>query len=362
MSRIKVIGWLFATVVLALVIGGVTWVIASGRGYWISEHLDPEYPKYSTEIVYLAADFSGDGSKVYFLKEVRGWKQVRPRAMWGGMTIEKSYLWLCSMRPDGTEKKQIKTVFPPATWIMNKTDSFVHLAVCPKDDRIAWTSIGSKESIDGLWVMDADGQHLKRVLDGNKVGLTARPKWSSDGVYVVAQADDASWKSRVWRSRADGSENLRLTKDGEEEERPSFSPDGKRIAFTRVIDDEYHDRETELWIMDIDGGNRKKLLGMDEKIQYWNRQWLDDNRIMFWDARRGNIALDLKTMEMNVLDHLRGSKVSPKEEYFLSVGPLGLFVRPAGSVAADGPRVPLESRTLENQRLRDLLHSEGIVW
>jgi TolB protein len=53
---------------------------------------------------------------------------------------------------------------------------------------------------------------------------------------------------------ADGSEQTRLTKNRSFDEYPSWSPDGKKIAFESLRDGNW-----EIYVMNADGSEKKRL-------------------------------------------------------------------------------------------------------
>jgi TolB protein len=56
---------------------------------------------------------------------------------------------------------------------------------------------------------------------------------------------------------ADGDEVTRLTETQHEEASPSWSPDGTRIVYSRILnEDAFH----ELWVMNADGSCPRRLL------------------------------------------------------------------------------------------------------
>jgi len=91
---------------------------------------------------------------------------------------------------------------------------------------------------------------LKRIAD---------PQISPDGrtvAFQVTTVDVAGNKKpmQIWTVPLDGGTPKQITHDGESNQRPRWSPDGKRIAYIS-------DREgsSQIWLMDPDGGNAKQI-------------------------------------------------------------------------------------------------------
>ena len=97
---------------------------------------------------------------------------------------------------------------------------------------IAFTGVHwSKNSVrTAIYVIRADGTHQRKLADG---GLEAA--WSRDGRRIAFERESMLAKRLVHRlvvMNADGSNPKALTKPLVLAESPSWSPDGKRIAFT----------------------------------------------------------------------------------------------------------------------------------
>ena len=101
-----------------------------------------------------------------------------------------------------------------------------------------------------IYVVKTDGTGLERLTDDP--GFEERPAWSPDGRRIVyggyprgyTGPEDAS----VWIMNADGSEKAQLTKGAMRGIYPSWSPDGKQIAFVNPLSNGYR-----IFVMNADG-------------------------------------------------------------------------------------------------------------
>jgi Tol biopolymer transport system component len=143
--------------------------------------------------------------------------------------------------------------------------SILNLTKSPGDDFLpAWSPDGSKiafvrdeggfQTFWEIFVMDANG--------GNRVNLTnnpdfaAAPEWSPDGRKIVFESDrdfdvDPNETGyEIFVMQADGSGVVNITNHNANDEFPSWSPDGRRIAFQT-------DRAggLEIFLMDPSGGD-----------------------------------------------------------------------------------------------------------
>ena len=120
----------------------------------------------------------------------------------------------------------------------------------------------------------------------------ASPAWSPDGKKIASASFDRTinrWD--IFTIHSDGSHLQRLTIDAGDNERPSFSPDGRFILFqsTRGYKKKHSSKITvnsietpaHLYIMESDGSNLKKL-----NIP------LEESRLGAWGPRLKEILKD----------------------------------------------------------------------
>ena len=136
--------------------------------------------------------------------------------------------------------------------------------------------------------------------------LPLRPRLQKSNFQIAFESYvDQNWE--IFVMNADGSHPVNLTRTpGIHEHYPQVSPDGKRICF---VADEGEGRDTvrSLWIMDSDGGNRKKLV--DHAREPF---WSPDNRTLGYlpqEYPKFNV-IDYYTKGMNFYDLATG-KITP---------------------------------------------------
>ena len=118
---------------------------------------------------------------------------------------------------------------------------------------------------DGLYLMRADGSGVRRIMRAGPEALHGGgAAWSPDGSRLVY----ASWQG-IWLMDANGRNRVRVATGGEPYSvgaglfspsptnfgSPTWSPDGRRIAFTAFEGVQNRD----VWVMNADGGNRHRL-------------------------------------------------------------------------------------------------------
>ena len=184
--------------------------------------------------------------------------------------------------------------------LTNHPDGDVNPAWSPDGKRIAFMSdrdghVNVRHSPNyEIYVMDADG--------GNQLNLTndphddRSPSWSSDSKRIVFSSDrDAGGNHHnieIYVMDADGENQERLTNNLTEDQYPSWSPDGKRIAFSARRDGHFENEfgiTHEIYVMDADGGNEQRLT--ENRNNDWRPSWSPDGkRIAFMADRKGDVV------------------------------------------------------------------------
>jgi TolB protein len=99
-----------------------------------------------------------------------------------------------------------------------------------------------------VWRVNGDGRRLARVTGAGVVDAES-PSWSPDGKRIAFAARTSGRNFDIYVCRLDGSGLRRLTRSTLVDEQPSWSPDGRRIAFARARSS----GRSEIWLMNADG-------------------------------------------------------------------------------------------------------------
>ena len=178
----------------------------------------------------------------------------------------------------------------------------------PLTGRIAFES-GRDGGEGDIYVMNADGSNVTR-LTNRPEHYDNSPAWSPDGRQIVYQSSqDENWETGNWEiyvMNADGSNVTRLTHHPEldrypkRDRYPTWSPDGRRIAFHSNRDGA--DGVFNIYVMNADGSNVTRLT--NRLKSGWNPAWSPDGRrISFYSLRAGN--LDIYVMDADGADVTR---------------------------------------------------------
>jgi Tol biopolymer transport system component len=169
-------------------------------------------------------------------------------------------LWTAN--PDGTHRKRL-THMP--TYFSDWS---------PDGRKIVFEYAGATGIHIGM--VDANGRNLRQLTFAD--GLQAAPKWSPDGRWIVFEASplppgEPGFSTSIWIMRADGTGARQLTHNGFNVE-GVFSPDGRRIAFARITNDE--EGIEALYVMDRDGSHVRRLVAPTRGLEH--PDWSPDGR------------------------------------------------------------------------------------
>lgn len=128
------------------------------------------------------------------------------------------------------------------------------LSLSPDGTQIVYTAGGEKGDAD-LYVMNVDGSNVRR-LTFSPDDVEWAPSWSRDGKLIAFSTTVADPKHKmhsIWVMNANGSEMRRITR-GEPSFDPEFSPDGKWLVFHRRTMG-----NVEIFITNLDGNDLRRL-------------------------------------------------------------------------------------------------------
>ena len=145
----------------------------------------------------------------------------------------------------------------PAAIVPVLADNFQNVHPAFRPDRTAIVFSSNRQGDFDLFLMDPDGQDLRRVT--TQPGVDSDPTWTPDGKRIVYTAT-RNGASQIISINPDGSDPRQLTTAGGGNVAPAVSPDGKSVAFVSG-----RDGNDELYRMEMDGSNQVNLSQTREK-------------------------------------------------------------------------------------------------
>lgn len=152
--------------------------------------------------------------------------------------------------------------------ISNSTFNDIQPAWSPDGTKILFASDRNAKYGPGqyleVYTMKTDGSQVTR-LTNNDDGVDYYPAWSPDGTQIAFTSVRATNPTNyfqaldIWIMNADGSNLRNLTNSGYGDASPSWSPDGKQIAFITDRGRPSNPYAWEIWIIDVDGSNPRPV-------------------------------------------------------------------------------------------------------
>lgn len=134
----------------------------------------------------------------------------------------------------------------------------------------------------GLFVMGRTGEAVRRIT---REGFN--PSWSPDGRRIAYSTENVTlspenWDGHagLWVAEVDSGDTRSISeRDGVQ---PSWSPDGRRIAYTSRIREP---AQMDIWTLPLDGGEPAPVT--DDIATDWSPVWSPDGRHIYFASDRG---------------------------------------------------------------------------
>jgi Tol biopolymer transport system component len=149
-----------------------------------------------------------------------------------------------TMRANGTHQRRLT----------NDPAADIEPAFSPGGRRIVFLSDRAPEDVFSVYRMRSDGTHVKRLSNRDCSGTLS---WSPNGQRIAFEAGGFHG-TQIWTMRPDGSHERPLTRSPRFELSflPDFSPNGRRIVFSRQ---KLRGSRPHIWIIRSDGTHQRRL-------------------------------------------------------------------------------------------------------
>ena len=185
-----------------------------------------------------------------------------------------------------TERFPLLRARPDGTHVTELTDRPGFFSDWRADGRRIAFDFFDPEGGEQIATMNADGSDLREITSGP--GIHEVPSWSPDGRRILFDFSEADpnmpgFETRLWTMRADGSHArpLPMPQPGFDVE-PKYSPNGRWIAFGRLLIASDGSQQQSVFIVSAEGGRVRQLTPWALNAEH--PTWSPDSRWITFDS------------------------------------------------------------------------------
>jgi Tol biopolymer transport system component len=231
----------------------------------------PDWSKDDTKIIYLKnRNESTDDKDIILFDIIANTKDTLTES--GDNTFARfspdNQIVYCQQSIDDT----IYVFMPYEIYLMNFDGSDKQLIIrrachpvwSPGGNKIAYISCGDESSSPQIFTANSNGSDSKQLTynylptwdSGFPSFGNYNPQWTQDGKRIVYESEINDGLPEIYIMNSDGSDQKRLTDTDRRNDNPEITSDGKFILFSsnRILD-----MNTEIFVMNINGKNQKSI-------------------------------------------------------------------------------------------------------
>ena len=183
----------------------------------------------------------------------------------------------------------------------------------PNGEWIAFVS--DREGTQNIYRMDVNGSNIIRLTNQ---GINGKPAWSPDSQFIAFDSQREGHHA-IYIMNANGGQLKQLTEDLPLWSGCSWSPDGKQIAYPAGSFDK---EGADIFTMDVDGNNIRKLTSMGNGFRSGNAAWSPDGKwiaysaveVVAWPNPDNNFRLIFSDSTIYLVDSRGNGNAIPLEE------------------------------------------------